>query len=309
MPGLRQPRASAESSIRRAVAWGVLPNAECSSWSSLHSQTDWGAFCRIPRGSQEDREGGGTGEEFSRDKEKREALLEGMEVRTPSAARFLLEGLFRPWESVLQAAGHRQGHWPAGSLLGADAESRWKERVWGAVCLLPSCEIQWGQVVREGADGTPILDTCRCPQEASASVRPGLGLSMRSVGQNHVLGLFASSGTRKGNSLLKARLLGGQGGWVSGPGATWGGELQIARQCPPSGRIAVRLEAPEESSESPPGVIHPCCPGGVQPGGGPLERDSAEAEDWCFRALRAGYMWIGPHVQCWKFCFVSQMVV
>lgn len=106
--------------------------------------------------------------------------------------------------------------------------------------------VQRGPVVREGADGTPIPDTCRCPQEASESVRPGLGLSARSVGQNHVPGLFASSGTRNGNSLLKARLLGGQGGWVSGSGATWGGELQIARQCPPSGRIAVWLEAPEE---------------------------------------------------------------
>lgn len=111
-------------------------------------------------------------------------------------------------------------------------------------CRPPVCPA--GPVVREGADGTPIPDTCRCPQEASESVRPGLGLSARSVGQNHVPGLFASSGTRNGNSLLKARLLGGQGGWVSGSGATWGGELQIARQCPPSGRIAVWLEAPEE---------------------------------------------------------------
>lgn len=175
-----------------------------------------------------------------------EALLEGMEVRTPSAACFLSEGSSRPWESVLQAAGHQHGRWPAGSLLGADAESRWKERVWGGVCLLPSCEIQRGLLVREGAEGTPILDTCRRPQEASEFVCPGLELSMWSVGQNHVPGLFASSGTRKGNSLLKARLLGGQGGQVSDPGATQCGKLQTARQCPPPGRVQVQLEAPEE---------------------------------------------------------------
>lgn len=77
-------------------------------------------------------------------------------------------------------------------------------------------------------------------------MRPGLGLRMRSVGQNHAHGLFASSGTRNRNSLQKTELLGGQGGRVSGPDATWGGRLQPARQSSPSGRIAVQLEAWEE---------------------------------------------------------------
>lgn len=74
----------------------------------------------------------------------------------------------------------------------------------------------------------------------------GLGLRMWSVGQNHAPGLFASSGTRNGNSLQKTKLLGGQGGRVSGPDATWGGRLQPTRRSSPSGRIVVQLEAWEE---------------------------------------------------------------
>ena len=208
----------------------------------------WRGLCGISRGSQEDREGGGTGEESSRDEEmRRSTFWKGWRSEPPLRPRFLSGGHPGPRSQFSKQ--------PATDLDSGQLETSWvrmqsprgkREFGVGEVCLPPSCEVQRGPAVREGADGTPVPDTCRCPQEAAGSVRPGLGLRMWSVGQNHAPGLFASSGTRNGNSLQKTKLLGGQGGWVSGPDAAWGGRLQPPRWSSPSGRIEVQLEAWEE---------------------------------------------------------------